>query len=74
MDAAWRAVQGRRAIGTDSGKQAISDLLEAGEQYLLGFIRLAKEGRMDTDDLTVKRNRLIDAIDNVRKAEEDNRL
>ena len=52
-------------------KQLIENLLEVGEQYLLGFIRLAKEGRMDTDDLTVKRHRLVDAVDKVRKATEN---
>jgi hypothetical protein len=59
---------------TDSGKQAISDLMEAVEDYLLEFIATARTMRSPLPELASKRDRLVDAIDNVRKAEEDNRL
>jgi hypothetical protein len=61
-------------VRTDSGKQAISDLMAAIESYLLEFIDTARGVRGEPFELARKRDRLVDAIDNVRKAEEDNRL
>lgn len=49
-------------------KEIISDLLEAGEAYLLQLVWLMKVGRSNNDD-TLKHHReaLLDAVDEVRK-------
>jgi hypothetical protein len=56
----------------DAGKQVISDLMAAIEDYLLEFIFIARTGldRTGTPPLLAgKRERLIEAIDKVRQAE-----